>query len=87
VTRKSARSVTVNPNVRASRVYPTPDSTRLGPSLKSVGIKLTRDQALHLARVLLAVTQDWDEIDITAYRLERRKSDGTHQVTVTSARR
>ena len=52
--------------------------------LKTVGIKLSKDQAIHLARVLLAVTQDWDIIDITAYRFERRKSDGTYHITVTS---
>ena len=49
-----------------------------------MGIKLSRDQAIHLSRVLLAVSQEWDEIDITAYRLKKRKSDGTYQITVTS---
>jgi len=53
-------------------------------NLKTIGIKLSKDQAIHLARVLLAVTQDWDIIDITAYRFERRKSDGTYHITVTS---
>jgi hypothetical protein len=52
--------------------------------LQTVGLRLTREQALHLARVLLAVTQEWVEIDITAYRFKRRSSDGTYPVTVTS---
>ncbi len=52
--------------------------------LKTVGIRLNKEQALHLARVLLAVTQEWNEIDLTAYRLERRKSDSTYHITVTS---
>jgi hypothetical protein len=42
-----------------------------------------KDQAIHLARVLLAVSQEWEEVDITAYRLKRR-ADGTYQITVTS---
>lgn len=53
--------------------------------LETVGFKLTQSQAIDLARVLLAVTQDWQEIDITGFRLEKRKSDGTSRITVTSA--
>ena len=37
-----------------------------------------------MARVLLAVSQDWNELEVTAYRLKKRKSDGTYQITVTS---
>jgi hypothetical protein len=44
---------------------------------KTVGRKLSKDQAIHLARILLAVSQEWDEIDITAYRLKRR-ADGIY---------
>jgi hypothetical protein len=72
--------------VRCLRIYPVEDTTKDVKKLKTVGLKLSRDQAIHLARVLLAVSQEWDEVDITAYRLEKRKSDGTHQVTVTSVR-
>ncbi len=84
--RESVRSVKVSPNVRAIRVYPTIDTRKSVAELKSVGIKLSRDQAVHLARVLLAVSQEWDEVDITAYRIGARRSDGTYQVTITSAR-
>jgi len=82
--RRSPRSIIVNPNIRCLRIYPTEDTKKDLKDLKTVGIKLTKDQAIHLARVLLAVTQDWDIIDITAYRFERRKSDGTYHITVTS---
>jgi len=51
--------------------------------LKTVGIKLSKDQAIHLARILLAVSQEWEEIDITAFRLKRRL-DGTYQINVTN---
>lgn len=49
-----------------------------------MGIRLSKEQAIHLARVLLVVTQEWDEVDITAYRFERRQEDGTFRLTVTS---
>jgi len=85
VPRKPTKSVAISPNVRFLRVYPM-EGTKKGISeLKTVGIKLSRAQAIDLARSLLAVSQDWEEVDVTAYRLERRKSDGTYHVTVTSA--
>lgn len=84
--RESSKSIKVNPNVRCLRVYPIEKTNKSIEELKTVGIKLSRDQAIHLARVLLAVSQEWREIDLTAYRLERRKADGTHQLTVTSFR-
>ncbi len=83
--RKSSRSITVDPNIRALRIYPVEETDKRVFELKTVGLKLSRDQAIHLARVLLSVTQEWDEVDITGYRLKRRHSDGTYQVTVTSS--
>ena len=84
--RKSPKSITVNANVRCQKVYPREGSNKNIRHLKTVGLLLSREQALHLARVLLAVTQEWDEVDITAYRFDRRKSDGTYKITVTSFR-
>ena len=83
MTRKSVTSIKVDPNARCLRIYPTEQTQKSVKDLKTVGIKLSREQAVHLARVLLAVTQEWDEIDLTAYRLKKRKSDGTYQMTVT----
>ena len=82
--RRAPTSIAIDPNIRALRVYPVEGTKRDLSDLQTVGIKLSREQALHLARVLLAVTQDWDEVEITAKRMERRKSDGTFPVTVTS---
>jgi hypothetical protein len=82
--RKSVKSITIRPNLRCQRIYPVGGTKRAVEELVTVGFKLTRQQAIDLARVLLAVTQDWDEIDITGFRLDRR-SDGTFQMTVTSA--
>lgn len=84
--RKSPKSILVDPNVRCLRIYPIEETSKNVEELKTIGIKLNREQALHLARVLLVVAQDWDEIDLTAYRFERRKSDSTYHITVTSFR-
>lgn len=82
--RKSATSIRVDPNIRCLRIYPAEGTKKNVGDLQTVGFKLSRDHAVHLARVLLAVSQDWSEIDITGYRLEKRKTDGTYHITVTS---
>ena len=85
--RKSTSSIRIDTNVRCKRIYPVADGKQQDKALehlKTVGIKFSREQALHLARVLLAATQDWEEIDVTAWRTRRRKTDGTYMVTVTS---
>jgi len=82
--RKSPASVEIQKNLRAIRIYPTEEQTKKLSKLKTVGIRLNKAQALSLARVLLLVTQDWDEVDITAYRFKRRKNDDTYPLTVTS---
>jgi hypothetical protein len=83
--RKSVKSISVNPNLRCQRIYPVEGTKRAVQDLATVGFKLTRQQAIDLARVLLAVTQDWSDIDITGFRSKMR-SDGTFPVTVTSVR-
>ncbi len=84
--RKSSTSISVDPNVRCQRITPVEDTKKTIENLKTVGIKLNKEQAIHLARVLLTVSQEWDVIDITAWRFEKRKTDGTYHVTVTSGR-
>jgi hypothetical protein len=82
--RQTASAISIETNVRCSRIYPTEDTKRTVTDLQTVGIKLTKEQAIHLARVLLAVTQEWDEVDITAYRFRKRQEDGTYSITITS---
>lgn len=82
--RKTANAIEVDTNVRCERIYPTESTKKKIDELQSVGIKLSKEQAVHLARVLLAVTQDWDNVDITAYRFDQRKSDGSYRLTITS---
>ena len=86
--RQAASSIKIDPNVRCLRIYPVEDNrnrTKTISDLKTVGIKLSRDQAIHLARVLLAAAQEWEEVDITAWRVYKRQSDGTYNITVTTA--
>ena len=86
--RVSTSSIRIDPNVRCQRIYPIEDNEGSAKSiadLKTVGIKLSREQAVHLARVLLAASQQWDDIDLTAWRVYKRKADNTYNVTVTSA--
>ena len=85
--RKTATSVRVNPNVRALKIYPIDGTAKNTEQLQTVGIQLSKDQAIHLAGVLLAMAQDYERIDITGYRLRPRKSDGTYDVTVTSIKK
>ena len=81
--RRSAKSVKIDENVRCNRVYSVEKTNKNVKELKTVGIKLSKYQAIHLARILLVVSKEWGEIDLTAYRLKRR-AGGTYQITVTS---
>lgn len=82
--RRSARSISIDSNVRCTRIYPTDETQKTVEDLETIGIRLSREQAVHLARVVLAATQEWAVIDITGYRRERRASDGTYRLTITS---
>ncbi|MCK5601442.1 hypothetical protein KAR91_06230 [Candidatus Pacearchaeota archaeon] len=82
--RQSSTSISIDPNVRCQRIYPVEDTNKKVQDLKTIGLKMTKDQAIHLARVLLAVSQEWDEVELTAYRFDKRKSDQTYHITVTS---
>lgn len=84
MSRKSPGAVKINPNLRCARIYPVENTHKDVAELQTIGIKLKREQAIDLARVLLAVSQDWKEIDLTAYRFEKRKSDGTYHITITT---
>lgn len=81
--RRTVTSVKLKPDVRAIRVYPVEGSKRSIDELQTIGLRLSAEQAIHLARVLLAASQDWAEVEICARRFKQRKSDGTFEVTVT----
>ena len=73
--RQSAGSISIDTNVRCLRIYPTEDTKRTVSDLQTVGIRLAKEQAIHLARVLLAVTQEWDEVAVTSELLFQRQCD------------
>jgi hypothetical protein len=81
--RRAASHLKIDSPIRVQRVYPVEGTKKDLKTLKTVGLRLTKDQAVHLAITLLAASRNWEMIDVTAYRLDRRK-DGTHHVTVTS---
>ena len=84
MSRKSPKDIRVKTNIRCLRIYPVEKSSKNISELKSIGIKLNKEQAIHLARVLLTVSQDWDDIEITGYRFNKSSADGTYPLTVSS---
>jgi hypothetical protein len=85
--RKSSTSIRIDPNVRCIRIYPTENTPRSIDQLQTVGFRLSGEQAVHLARVLLAGAQEWDAMDVTGYRFEKRRLDSTYHITVTSSQK
>jgi hypothetical protein len=83
MSRESTKQFGIDPNVRCQKVYPVMGSRKPTSELKTIGLKLTRQQARHLAQVLLTAAEAWEEIDLTAYRAARQ-ADDTHQITITS---
>jgi hypothetical protein len=45
--RQSASAVSVDTNVRCSRIYPTAETKRNVSDLQTVGVRLTKEQAIH----------------------------------------
>jgi hypothetical protein len=84
MSRRTINGAKIDPNIRCNRVYPVEASKHEIGELKTVGLKLNREQAIHLATALLMAARGWEEIDITAYRFDKRTADGTYRLTVTS---
>jgi hypothetical protein len=47
--RHTVRSISVDPNVHRQRVYPTEKYDKPISELQTIGLKLSRDQAIHLS--------------------------------------
>jgi hypothetical protein len=84
MSRKSLKDIVLSTNLRCLRVYPVESTNKKASELNTIGIKLSKQQAIQLARGLLAASQDWNNIEITGYRLKRSQSDGTYPLTVTA---
>ena len=79
-------AIGINTNLRCQRIYPVEDERSHGKTLaqlKTVGITLTRDQALHMARLLIVATQEWERVTVTAFRRKSRRT-GTYPLTITT---
>jgi hypothetical protein len=82
--RASGSNIEISSYVKCQRIYPVEDKKSRNihiQDLKTVGIKLSSEQAIKLALVLLAASQEWKEIDLTAWR--KPLSSGEYKVTVT----
>lgn len=75
-------TIKIDLHVRCLQVYPTAATKGAGREMAAVGVKLNKEQAINLARALLAATQEWEEFEIVAHRFEKRKTDGTYLLTV-----
>lgn len=84
MSRETAKNIEIDGNVRCTKIYPVEGSKKTIDELQTIGITLTKNQAIHLATVLLAVAQKWESIDITGFRLKKRKSDDTYPLTITT---
>jgi hypothetical protein len=83
MSRKTIREIKVETNLRCNRVYSVEQSSKELSNLQTIGIKLTQKQAIELSRALLLASQDWDEMEITGYRFNKR-SDNTYPLTLTT---
>ena len=82
--RISPKNISVKSNLKVNKVYPLLDTKKDIKDLKTVGIQLSKNQAIELSRILLAVSQDWEVVDLTFYR--NPSSDGKFRGTITTKR-
>jgi hypothetical protein len=73
--RQSPKSIRLKTYLPCLIVYPTGERAEVVADLMSVGFLMTKEQAIDFARVVLGVTQDWAEVEVTARR-------NTNHVTV-----
>jgi len=83
MSRKTVKEIVIKANLRCKKIYPVESNTKKMSDLKSIGIRLNKNQAIDLSRALLAASQDWDDMELTGYRLKKR-SDNTYQLTLTT---
>jgi hypothetical protein len=79
--KKPLTSLIIDTHVRCLQVFPKEKETGY-KDLKTMGIRLSREEALHLARAILAATQEWEEVELVVHRFDKRKSDNTYLLSV-----
>ena len=63
---------TIDLNINCIRIYQSEDTKLPVEEMEVISLRLFRDQALQLARVLREATPDWEGIDIVGHRFEHR---------------
>lgn len=79
--KKPVTSLTIDTHVRCLQIFPK-EKEAAYKELKTMGVKLSRQEALHLARAILAATQEWEEVELVVHRFDKRKSDNTYLLSV-----
>ncbi|MBM4287696.1 MAG: hypothetical protein FJ135_06055 [Deltaproteobacteria bacterium] len=79
--KKPLTSITIDTHIRCRQVFP-PENQATYKDLTIMGVRLSREEALHLARAILAATQEWQEVELVVHRFDKRKSDNTYLLTV-----
>lgn len=79
--KKATTTLTVDTHIRCRQIYPKGEEAAYR-DLKTVGVRLSREEALHLAAALLAAAQEWQEVELVVHRQERRKTDKTYLLSV-----
>lgn len=75
----SIKNIDIKSNSRAEKIYPIQTYDKNGSLHKTIGLKLTKDQAIELATNLLIGSKKWDTMNLTAFR-----DPNSINVTVTS---
>jgi hypothetical protein len=81
VPKKPITSLTIDTHVRCRQIFPK-EKDAAYKALETMGVRLTREEALHLARAILAATQEWEEVELVVHRFDKRKSDNTYLLSV-----
>ncbi|MGQ9920447.1 MAG: hypothetical protein ACUVRZ_03860 [Desulfobacca sp.] len=79
--KKPLTTLTVDTHIRCRQIYPK-ETDAAYADLKTVGVRLSREEALHLAAALLAAAQEWREVELVVHRFDRRTSDHTYLLSV-----
>jgi len=79
--KKPFTSLTIDTHIRCLQVFPKEEDAAY-KNLETIGVRLSREEALHLARAILAATQEWEEVELVVHRFDKRKSDNTYLLSV-----
>jgi hypothetical protein len=78
---KPVTSLTIDMHIRCLQIFPK-EKDAAYKDLATMGVKLSREEALHLARAILAATQEWEEVELVVHRFDKRKADNTYLLSV-----